>query len=135
MAAVTRLGLYGGPRAPYGSFAGRTTNVVVEETTEGGGKSKRRKALERRKYPRWVVINGQRYRVNSPEEERQLLQAMLDRAQEQVQQAEDAGKEPPKQAKKQARLLARRIEKAEDAEAAWLRRLREMDEELIILLH
>ena len=29
MAAVTRLGLYGGSRSPYGSFAGKTPGVPV----------------------------------------------------------------------------------------------------------
>ena len=32
MTAITRLGLYGGPRAPYGSFAGKTEQEVVVDT-------------------------------------------------------------------------------------------------------
>lgn len=32
MAAVTRLGLYGGSRAPYGSFSGKTEQVVPTVT-------------------------------------------------------------------------------------------------------
>jgi len=38
MAAVTRLGLYGGPRSPYGSFAGKTAQeiIAVEESFSGG---------------------------------------------------------------------------------------------------
>lgn len=31
MAAVTRLGLYGGPRSLYGSFEGKEEQVIVEE--------------------------------------------------------------------------------------------------------
>lgn len=31
MAAVTRLGLYGGPRGLYGDFAGKTEQVIVPE--------------------------------------------------------------------------------------------------------
>ena len=27
--ATTRLGLYGGPRSPYGSFAGKVTEIVI----------------------------------------------------------------------------------------------------------
>jgi len=33
MAAVTRLGLYGGARAPYGSFAGKTPAAGGAEKT------------------------------------------------------------------------------------------------------
>lgn len=33
MAAVTRLGLYGGSRLPYGSFAGKSANVTVPDVT------------------------------------------------------------------------------------------------------
>lgn len=33
MAAVTRLGLYGGSRSPYGSFAGKSANVTVPDVT------------------------------------------------------------------------------------------------------
>lgn len=38
MAAVTRLGLYGGPRSPYGSFAGKTEQEIPEAVViyEGG---------------------------------------------------------------------------------------------------
>lgn len=40
MAAVTRLGLYGGPRRLYGSFAGRVVNVVADAVSTGGGKGR-----------------------------------------------------------------------------------------------
>jgi hypothetical protein len=34
MAAVTRLGLYGGPRGLYGDFSGKTEQVIVPEPEE-----------------------------------------------------------------------------------------------------
>lgn len=34
MAAVTRLGLYGGSRAPYGSFAGKTEQALEYASIE-----------------------------------------------------------------------------------------------------
>lgn len=34
---VTRLGLYGGPRSLYGSFAGKTEQEIVVAVTKGGG--------------------------------------------------------------------------------------------------
>ncbi len=36
--ATTRLGLYGGPRSPYGSFAGKTLEAAVAEVPEQFGK-------------------------------------------------------------------------------------------------
>ena len=46
MAQITRLGLYGGPRAPYAGFTARTEAVPVVVTTQtpgtGGRASKRR---------------------------------------------------------------------------------------------
>ncbi len=96
------------------------------ETTTGGGKSKRR-----RHYPRWVVIDGKRFRVNSPEEERALLMAMLDRARA----IEATGSFPEvAKAKRRAVRIQKRIESVDDSEAQWLARLRELDEELIFLL-
>lgn len=48
MAAVTRLGLYGGTRSLYGSFAGKEEGEVVSTQTKGGI-SRRRKKLLRQK--------------------------------------------------------------------------------------
>ena len=127
MAAVTRLGLYGGPRSPYGSFAGKTAQVIVAaSTTEGGGKSKRRK------YPRWVLVGDSRARVNSPDEERQLLAAMMDRAEAQVIEAVTPAE--VKQANTRVVRIQKRIEKVDDREAQWVQRLREMDEEILLLV-
>ena len=94
--------------------------------TEGGGRSK-----YRRRYPRWAQIDGKRYRVNSPEEERQLLQAMLDRAR--TVEATGTHAEAQQAIKRQVRLKTR-IKKVDDSEAQWLERLREMDEELLVLM-
>ena len=128
MAAVTRLGLHGGPRGLYGDFSGRTENIVVEDTEKFGGSSKSKRG---RKYPRWVVIDGQRFRVNSPEEERQLLLAMLDRAKEVEATAAPA---EAKQARKRIIRIEKRVKAVDDSEAQWMQRLREMDEELLLLI-
>jgi hypothetical protein len=56
MAEVTRLGLYGGPRSPYGSFAGKTPGEVIVAATGrrgGGGKAKSYKFVEL--YDRYAV--------------------------------------------------------------------------------
>lgn len=127
MTAVTRLWPHGGPGIPYGSFAGKEEQVIVETPAqEGGGKSKRR-----RKYPRWVMIEGQRFRVNSPEEERALLLAMMERARE----IEATGTPPEvQQAKKTLRRIKKRLPKVAQSEDDWTRQLKDMDEELLLLV-
>lgn len=125
MAVVTRLWPYGGPGFPYGSFAGKTTQVIVETTQEGGG-SKRK-----RKYPRWVMIDGQRFRVNSPEEERALLLAMMERART----IEATGTHPEvQQAKKTLKRIKKRLPKVDQAKDDWSQQLKKMDEELLLLV-
>ena len=36
--AITRLGLYGGPRSPYGSFSGKVTEIIIEDAVQFGKK-------------------------------------------------------------------------------------------------
>ena len=71
MPAVSRLGLYGGSRSPYGSFAGKVAGEVPapEVSTKGGGGRKKRL--------RYVVeIDGKLIQVaNISEVQSVLLQA------------------------------------------------------------
>lgn len=96
------------------------------EDATGGGRSKRR-----RQYPRWVQIEGRRFRVNSPEEERRLLMALMERARA----VEATGTHPEvRAAARRVIKIQRRLKTVDDSEAQWLRRLQEMDEELLLFL-
>lgn len=124
LALLLNLGFAGGGPA--------VTPPVVEETETGGGKSRRKQG---RKYPRWVVINGQKFRVNNADEERQLLQAMQERADVAAKTAEALGdKKLAKEAKKRAIRIEARQKQVDDREQEWLARLREEDEELLVML-
>lgn len=97
-----------------------------EVVTSGGGKKKRYA-----RYPRRILMDGRLYTAHSAEDERRLLQAFLDRARE------TAASEPPEiaaETMKRAVRIQKRIEKAAERETQWMRRLQEMDEELLILL-
>jgi hypothetical protein len=54
MAGVTRLGLYGGPRGPYGSFTGKTTQVIVDVRSAGGISKEESAAKIRRRNKRLI---------------------------------------------------------------------------------
>ena len=97
---------------------------VASDVETGGGRSKRC-----RQYPRWVQIEGRRFRVNSPEEERRLLMALMERARA----VEATGTHPEVQARRVIKIQ-RRLKTVDDSEAQWLRRLQEMDEELLLFL-
>lgn len=92
-------------------------------TPVAGGFSKRKP------YPRKVMVRGQVYTVRSWAEELSLLQAALDRAEYQ-----DAASVSPETAKP-VQAIRRRLKRVESAHQKWLKRLREADEELLILLH
>jgi len=94
-------------------------------TTSGGGGRKR-------KYPRRVMAYGKLYTVRNPDEERQLLQALVDRAKTLA----AISPEPDEVAavRRRIRTIERRVKAVDDSEAQWLRRLREIDEELLLLL-
>lgn len=129
MAQVTRLGLHGGPRGLYGSFAGRTENVVVVATTTGGGKSKRQR---QRRYPRWVVVDGERYQVWSPEEEERLLLQLKQQFIDEAVKLEGAGKTAEAQtARRKAVRVAKRVDKVPDAATTWNEFLKREDEEVL----
>lgn len=99
--------------------------VVEEAAATGGGKKKRRR------YPRKVLAYGQVHTVYSPDEERSLYQALLDRAKTLAAIGEP---DDVREAEKRIKRVIRRLEKVDDSEAQWLSRLRELDEELLILL-
>jgi hypothetical protein len=130
MPQVTRLGLHGGPRGLYGSFAGRTENVVVATaTTTGGGKSKRQR---QRRYPRWVVVDGERYQVWSPEDEENLLRQLQQQFAEEAVKLEGAGKTAEAQtARRKAVRVAKRVDKVPDAVTNWKEFLKREDEEVL----
>ena len=128
MAVVTRLGLYGGPRGLYGSFAGKVLGAVEDTVIAGVGK--------KRRYPRWILINNKRFRVDSAEEERQLLQAMADRANDDAKLAEALGDSSIAQvARKRAIRIRKRIPEVANRETEWLAQLIAEDEEIIALLN
>ena len=132
---ITRLGGWGGPRRPFGSFAGKAQAVVVVATTiAGAGKGKRPLAG----YPRWVLIGDRRYRVQTPDEERRLLAQYLAEQQAKLEALQEQPAPSPK-AVKSARIrierVARRIEKVDTRADEWHARLRNEDEEILLLLH
>jgi hypothetical protein len=106
-----------------------TVGDAVAEETKGGGKSK-----QGRHYPRWVVVNGQRYYVNNAEEERRLLRLLQEKTEEAAKIAAALGDETlAKQATKRAVRIEKRQKTVDDREAEWLQRLQDEDEELLVL--
>lgn len=107
-----------------GFAGGGTVTPAATPTIVAGGFSKRRKP-----YPRKVMVRGTVYTVRSWAEELSLLQAALDRAEYQ-----DAVSVAPETAKP-VEVIKRRLKRVESEHQRWLKRLREADEELLILLH
>lgn len=75
------------------------------------------------------MVRGQMFTVRNWEEELSLLQAALDRAQYQ------AAVTPSIELEKPIPRLQRRLKKVESERDRWLKRLKQADEELILLLH
>lgn len=128
----TRLGAYGATRAPYGTFTGKgeaPPDVVV--TTRAGGIG------HYKKYPRRLFVDGQVVLVRNAEEERRLLAALAERADEQARIAQALGDEQIAQiATKKSLKLKKRAVNTDDREAQWMDYLRNEDEEILtILLH
>jgi len=134
-AQVTRLGLYGGGRSPYGSFAGKSVGVIIEEETrKTGGLSKRAKARKHKQ----VMIDGKVHVVNTPEEEYFLLQGFLDKVSRQHELDLLKKKTPivKRNIKMQSNTITRtenRIEKVSE-EMKWRQKIRQEDEEILVLL-
>lgn len=108
-------------------FAAHQATVVATAPTvaadPGGGKPK-----QRRKYPRWVMIDGERYRVNSYAEELALLKRLSD--EEEKRQAKLKGQEKTLSVKKVARM-SNRIKREQELRLETLRR---EDEEILLII-
>jgi len=74
-AHVTRLGLYGGARVPYGSFAGKAVGEIVVVVANKKAAPIRRIKLKQ------IMIGNELFVIKSPEHERYLLQRYLDKQQ------------------------------------------------------
>lgn len=104
--------------------------AVVDSVTTGGGKKRRRS-----KYPRRVMIDGVLHTVRNAEEERRLLQAIVERSQDAAKTAQALGDEQlAKQSSKSAVRISKRVAKVDSREDEWIRRLYEEDEELLLLI-
>ncbi len=79
MAAVTRLGLYGGPRGLYGDFSTKEPGTpVIPEVVRAGGRRKKR--------ARYVVeVDGQFIEVSNVVEAEAVLQQVRDIAEDSAQ--------------------------------------------------
>ena len=111
--------------------------AAAAESAVAPGAGSGAKQYAKRKYPRKVVIDGRAYTVQSAAEERELLRAYRDRLEADALRL--ALEESPKRAVAQAKVRViraqRRLEEVDDREDAWMRRLRDEDEELLIILH
>lgn len=104
--------------------------IVIGGRRGGGGGTKRK----RRRYPRLVLINGRRVRVNNAAEERALLAAYRAELEEE-RQAVSADAPPSSPKIKRVRQKIKRVEtRIDDAEANWQRFLDDDEEDLIALL-
>jgi hypothetical protein len=106
-----------------------TISYIPAVSRAGAGMGAKR--YTRSRYPRRVVIDGKVYWVNSPQEERDLLELLLASAKEEV--AEAAPAQRPRK-RVVVKRLETRLEKVEEQEEAWLRYLRDRDEEIIAIL-
>ena len=91
----------------------------------GGGKSRRKK------YPRRIMVHGRLYNARNANEEREILRTALERAKILVELEEPAKAEAIKQSTIQ---IVKRLKQVDNTEAQWLQRLREIDEELLLLI-
>jgi len=114
---------------------GDTQGTVEVEEVLGGGPGGRKRRRQGR-YPRWVLIDGARHRVNSAEEERQLLAAYQQRleAEKAALEAQEAPQAEIAPLRVKVARVERRIDAVDDREAEWKARLRRIDEELVLLL-
>lgn len=127
----TRLGAYGASRPLYGSFAARVETVAptVAALTPGGIGHKRKK------YPRRVFIDGHVELVRNAAEERELLRAMAERAQEDAQILAALGDtDAAQEVRRKAKRILARVPRVDAREEAWLRKLREDDDEILSIL-
>ena len=141
-APITYLSTIATPSCPYGSFDGKVEQVVVvpDATKKGGAGGWRR--LKKRK-PWWIVVDGERYKVVSAQQEREIVEAWQERLESAVEeiQAAVAGTQTTKAralkaslTKATKRLAAARIREIEEHEAIRIDRLHQDDEDIITLL-
>lgn len=89
---------------------------------------------QRRKYPKRVTVKGRVYTVQTAAEEREILRALAEEAREQAKIIEALGdKETAKRAVKFSQSLDNRAELARQAEAQWLAKLLQDDEEILLI--
>lgn len=104
-------------------------DVIVAEATTGGGKKRRRS-----KYPRRVMIDGVLQWVRNAQEERQLLQAMADRARDAAKVAEALeDTQLAETIKTRSIRIEKRIATVDTREAEWRQHLINEDEEILLL--
>lgn len=114
--------------------SGADAPAVVEPTTpDGGGRG----AKGRGRYPRRVIIGGRVYWVKNAEEERRLLADYI--ASLEAHKARLEERKAPETSVAKARVAIvraeRRLEKVDDREARWHAKLKDEDEEILLLLH
>ncbi len=121
---------------PYWSGEGDQTQPAKKRL--GGGKFKGKRGRDR--YPRRVFIEGKSYWVKNADEERALLAAYQARLEAEKEKLETVAPTPvvAEKVRKAAIKIARverRIEKTATREAEWLERLRQEDDEILLMVH
>lgn len=106
-----------------------TVSFVSLAVTEGAGKSRKKK------YPRRVMIDGVLHWVRNAEEERQLLQAVIDRARDAAKTAEALNDvELAAKIKVRAVKIEKRLAKVDARADEWRQQLLNEDEEILLLM-
>lgn len=77
------------------------------------------------------MVHGRLYNARNANEEREILRTALERAKILVELEEPAKAEAIKQSTVQ---IVKRLKQVDNTEAQWLQRLREIDEELLLLI-
>jgi len=132
VAAVTRLGLYGGPRGLYGDFSTKVVGVVVAPRRAG-----------RRKKTRYVVeVDGQFFEVSSIAAAESILLRVRDLANESAQQDVTTAliQKPPKIAVRTiagnvttSKILQQQVRRTQTVvNQAYLKRSREIAQDIEI---
>jgi len=103
----------------------------VPVTTKAGGIGHKKKS----KYPKRVYVNGKVYTVRTVAEERRLLEELAAQNREQAAILKALGDEvSAKRAEKKAVAVQARVDTVAIAHEKWLAKLRQDDEELLLLL-
>lgn len=119
-------------KAPTVSIPG----AAAARTGGGGGQKKhRRRKNAKLGYPRQIVIDGRVYKVSSPAEEREILEAHRKAAEARLALLEANQAPAPMVRKAQVKVvrLDRRLEETADREQEHLERLRRDDEEILLV--